>query len=318
MKNTDFIKLGMIGFPVIQSLDDFALNTHISKYTLYQLSKFSDKYYRIYDIKKKSGRKRQICQPSKKLKGLQSWILVNILNKANVSVSCKGFEKDHSTLDNAMPHKGATCILSIDLKDFFPSISSCQVYNIFSAFGYNPLISTVLTNICTSKGFLPQGSPCSPRLANLVTWKLDYRIQHFVGTKGITYTRYADDLTFSGLNPSRIAKILPTIQSIIKSEQFEINHAKTRIAGASRRKKVTGLILSDDKIGIGKKEYKKLRAKIHQMALISKKSNLKLLNEVRGWLSYLNSVDKERLEKARKYINALTEKYPNSLVAEIK
>jgi RNA-directed DNA polymerase len=263
MSNNGIIKLNMLGLPVIQTLDDFSLITHISKYTIYQLSEKSDFYYCTYSILKKSGKPRIICQPSRKLKGFQSWILVNILDKTKVSNSCKGFEKKSSTLDNALPHKGANTILTLDLKDFFPNITSKQVFNIFKTLGYNDLISTIFTNICTYKGFLPQGSPCSPKLANLCAWKLDLRIQGYVGKRGINYTRYADDLSFSGLNPANVVRIIPMISKIIESENFIINHSKTRIASSARAKIVTGLVISDENIGIGQKKYKNVRSKIH-------------------------------------------------------
>ena len=305
----------MFGLPAIQTIDDFSLLTHISQYTIYQLSIHSTKYYKVYTIPKKSGKLRTICQPNRKLKGLQSWILTNILNKVKVSSSCKGFEKNSSTLDNALPHKGSNTLLTIDLKDFFPSITNKQVYNVFKTLGYNKLIATLLTNICTHSNSLPQGSPCSPKLANIVAWKLDLRIQGYVGRRGINYTRYADDLSFSGLNPSKVVKILPMIRKIIENENFNINHSKTRIAGASRSKIVTGLIISGDRIGIGKKNYKKIRAKIHHLTLQKEQKNKELFYEVSGWVSYLNSVDKRRFIKAQKYIQELSKRYPNTLVA---
>lgn len=307
----------MLGLPVIQSIDDFSVVTHISKYTIYQLSHHSDKYYKTFEIPKKSGGKRTICQPSKKLKGLQSWILVNILNKIQVSPSCKGFRKGSSTLDNALPHIGANTILNLDLKDFFPTVSSKQVYNVFKTIGYNKLIATVFTNICTYNDMLPQGSPCSPMLANLTAWNLDLRIQGYVGKRGISYTRYADDLSFSGLNPTKVVKIIPMIKTIINDENFEVNHKKTRIASSARAKIVTGLIVNEDSVGIGKQKYKDLRAKIHHLTLPTEQKNEKLLYHVGGWLSYLNSVDKLRLQKAKKYISELTKKYPTTLIARL-
>ncbi len=318
MSKTDNIKLHMLGLPVIQMVDNFSQVTHISKYTIYQLSKHSDKYYKTYTIPKKSGKLREISQPSKKLKGLQSWILANILNKLKVSNSCKGFEKGSSIADNAEPHKDANTILTLDLEDFFPTVKRNQVYSIFKTIGYNKAISTILTNICTFQGILPQGSPCSPKLANLSASKLDARIQGYVGKRGINYTRYADDLSFSGLSPAKVVKIIPMIKSIIENENFVVNPVKTRIAGASRAKKVTGLIISNNTFGIGKQKYKDLRAKIHHLTLPSEQTNTKLLNEVIGWLSYLNSVDKKRLSKANKYITKLTDKHPTTLVAKLK
>lgn len=317
MAKTEVIKLNMLGLPVIQSLDDFSIVIHISKYTIYQLSHHSDKYYKTYEIPKKSGGKRKICQPSKKLKGLQSWILVNILNKIQVSPSCKGFRKGSSTLDNALPHIGANTILNLDLKDFFPTVTSKQVYNVFKTIGYNKLIATVFTNICTYEQRLPQGSPCSPMLANLTSWTLDLRIQGYVGKRGISYTRYADDLSFSGLNPSKVVKIIPMIKKIIDDENFIVNHKKTRISSSSRAKIATGLVVNEDSVGIGKQKYKDLRAKIHHLTLPKEQTNEKLLYHVGGWLSYLNSVDKERLRKAKKYISELTKKHPTTLIAKL-
>ena len=317
MSKTDTIKLNMIGLPAIQSIDDFSMLTHISKYTIYQLSIHSENYYKTYEIRKKSGKLRTISQPSRKLKGLQSWLLIHILNNVKVSNSCKGFEKNSSTLDNALPHKGANTVLSMDLKDFFPTITSKQVFNIFRKLGYNNLVSTIFSNICTYKGELPQGSPCSPKLANLSAWNLDLRIQGYVGKRGINYTRYADDLTFSGLNPSNVVKIIPMIKEIIESENFQINNSKTRIAGSAREKIVTGLVLSGENIGIGKQKFKNVRAKIHHLTLTQEQENTKLLYEVSGWLSYLNSVDKKRLKKAKEYIKLLSEKHPDTLITKL-
>ena len=317
MAKTEIVKLNMLGLPVIQSTDDFSVATHISKYTIYQLSHHSYKYYKTYVIPKKSGGKRTICQPSKKLKGLQSWILVNILNKIQVSPSCKGFRKGSSTLDNAVPHIGANTILNLDLKDFFPTVTTKQIYNLFKTIGYNKLIATIFTNICTYKNMLPQGSPCSPMLANLTAWTLDLRIQGYVGKRGISYTRYADDLSFSGLNPSKVVKIIPMIKNIIGEENFVVNHKKTRMASSARAKIVTGLIVNDDSVGIGKQKYKKLRAKIHHLTLPLEQTNEKLLYHVGGWLSYLNSVDKERLKKVKKYISELTKVHPTTLIARL-
>lgn len=317
MSKTDAIRLNMAGLPVIQTIEDLSELTHISKYTIFQLSKNSNKNYKSYTIPKKSGKLRTINQPSKKLKGLQSWILINILNKLKVSSSCKGFEKESSIAKNAEPHIGANTVLTIDLKDFFPTVKQKQVFNIFKAIGYNNVIAVILTNICTYEDALPQGSPCSPKLANLSAWQLDVRIQGYVGRRGINYTRYADDLSFSGLSPVKVVQILPMIKKIVEDEEFKINPAKTRIAGSSRAKIVTGLVLSGETFGIGKRTYKNVRAKIHHLTLAKEQANIKLLYQVNGWLAYLKSVDPKRLNKALKYIKELADKYPKTLVTKL-
>jgi len=318
MAKTDTIRLNMFGLPVIQTLEDFADETHVSKYTIFQLSKNADKYYKTYTINKKSGGEREISQPNKPMKGLQAWILVNILNKLSVSNSSKGFEKGSSTYFNAIPHIGSTSLLTFDLKDYFPSIKRKQVFNIFKAVGYNNLISVVLSNICTYKNSLPQGGPCSPKLANLASWRLDVRIQGYVGKRGINYTRYADDLSFSGITPMKVVQIIPMVKKIIKDENFQINPLKTRIAGLSKAKIVTGLIVTNEGVGIGAKNYKKIRAKIHSLCKQQFQDDPRLFYEVNGWLAYLKSVDIKRLNKSRKYIKGLQDKYPNTMICGFK
>lgn len=318
MTRNENIRLNMLGLPIIQTIDDFSHITHLSKYTLYQLSEKSEFQYKKYTVAKKNGGTRTICQPNKNLKGLQAWILVNILNRLKVSESCKGFEKGGSISDNALPHFGANCILNIDLSDFFGTVSDIQVYNVFKSIGYNNLISTIFTNICTCDSSLPQGSPCSPKLANLITWQLDKRIQGFVGKRGITYTRYADDLTFSGLHPANVIRILPVVKIIIEDEGFRINESKTRIAGASRSKKVTGLIISNNKIGIGTKKYRILRSKIFHLTKKKNQNDIELINHVNGWISFLKSVDKQRYRRILKYVEKLQKEHPNTLIQQIK
>lgn len=311
------IRLKMLGLPVIQSLDDFAIQTHLSKYIIYQLSNHADCYYKTYEIPKKSGKSRIINQPSRKLKGLQAWILYYILDKLKVSSSSKGFEKKTSILSNVEPHRYANTILCIDIEDFFPSINREQVYSVFKSIGYNKLIATILTNLCTVNNQLPQGGPCSPKLANLILWNLDIRIQGYVGKRGITYTRYADDLTFSGVNPNRLAKILPKVREIIEDEKFRLNVAKTRIAGLSRAKIVTGLVISNENYGIGRKRFNEIRSKIYHLTKSKEQENTALLYHVNGWLSYIYSVDKPRYQKSISYIKNLQLKFPNTLVKEI-
>lgn len=317
MPKTNKIQLNLLGLPVIESIDDFSVLTHVSTYTIYQLSKFSEKHYYCFEIPKKSGKKRLICQPSRGLKGIQAWILVNILNKLNVSVSCKGFEKGTSIADNARPHIEANTILSMDLKDFFPSITRLKVFNIFKTIGYNGLISTLFTNLTVYQDVLPQGSPCSPKLANLVTWQLDKRIQGYVGKRGITYTRYADDLTFSGLNPQNIARIIYRINNIIEDEGLIVNKEKTRLNGSSRAKIVTGLILSKNSFGIGKKKYKTLRSKIYSLTKPIDKQNFELINQVNGYLAFTKSVDIIRYKRAKRYIEELRTKYPETFINKL-
>lgn len=297
--------LRMLGLPVIATLNDFSHATHISKNTIYQLSKNSSKHYLTFEVSKKSGGKRPIAQPSRRLKGLQVWILRNILDKLKVSSSCKGFEKGSSTAANVSPHVGANIVINLDLEDFFGNIDSVRIYYLFRALGYNSLISTIFANVCTFEDGLPQGSPCSPRLANLVAWKLDARIQGYVGRRGVTYTRYADDMSFSGINPLKACKTLPIVKKIIENEGFILNEKKTRVAGSSKRKKITGLVLSEGSFGIGSKQYKILRAKVHKLSNPENANDYELIANIKGWIAYLKSVDGVRHKRIIGYIETI-------------
>lgn len=299
----------------MDSLDDLSSLTHLSRGLLFRLSKYSDKFYFTYDIPKKSVGVRTISQPSKNLKAIQSWILRNILDRLSASSACKGFEKNANLLDNAKPHMRANAFMHLDIEDFFPSIKINQVWSVFRTVGYNPNISSILAQICTYKGSLPQGSPASPKLSNLISLQLDNRLLGYVGKRGITYTRYADDLTFSAFNSIRLIKSYPFILSIIRSEGFSLNSNKTRFSGPGRKHKVTGLIVTESKIGIGRKKFREIRSKINNICRHSKTQASRTdIAHIKGWLAFIKSVDEERKKTLDQYITNLKTKYPKSAV----
>jgi RNA-directed DNA polymerase len=168
--------------------------------------------------------------------------------------------------------------------------------------------------LCVYRNGLPQGGPCSPKLSNLSAWGLDTRIQGYVGRRTITYTRYADDMSFSGQNVIKLVKLISFLEKIIKDQGLELNHSKTRVAGLNRAKTITGLVLAEDKIGVGKKTYKNIRAKIHHLTKITDLSNLKAVYHVNGWLAYLKSVDNTRYQRACNYVRNLQTKYPQTII----
>jgi RNA-directed DNA polymerase len=211
-------------------------------------------------------------------------------------------------LSNAAPHVGAHVLLNIDLENFFHTVLASHVYSIFHSIGYNTIVSHILTSLCTYNGRLPQGAPSSPKLSNLACQQLDSRIQGYSGPKGIIYTRYADDITLSAFNEAKIRKAQPMIEMIVKDEGFVVNHKKTKICGARKRKEVTGLIISTDCVGIGRKEYRRMRAEIYTMF----KSEQSKLAHVNGWLAYIKSVDTKNYNRLIKYIVTLKTTFPES------
>ncbi|MBL4862058.1 MAG: retron St85 family RNA-directed DNA polymerase [Crocinitomicaceae bacterium] len=307
-------RLKSLGLPIIESADDFTRLLKISSSIIQQISKQTtkDRFYKEYRIPKKSKGFRQIAQPVRKLKALQIWILRNILDKLTTSDSSKGFEKGTNIKDNVRPHVGARVIMSLDLESFFPSISSNKVFGIFYSLGYNTEASWLFTNICTYKNKLPQGSPSSPKLSNLICWKLDFRIEGYTNKRDIVFSRYADDLTFSSKSIKKIIKAKNMVKHIIEDEGFVINEDKTRIMGPSRQKKVTGLIVSGHKVGIGRKKYREMRVKI--INLFTHESDD--FSHVMGWMSYINSVDKSVYKRLILYIEKLSIQFSNSIAVE--
>ena len=307
------MQLKLLGVPPINTLEDFSSHTHLSKGLIYRLSKFSDKNYLTYTLPKKTGGVRIIAQPSAELKALQSWILKHILDRLTVSPACRGFERDTSILDNAKPHVGTSALMCLDLEDFFPSIKINQVWGVFRVLGYSKRIAGVLASLCTYNGFLPQGSPASPKLSNLVSFKLDSRLLGYVGTRGIIYTRYADDLSFSSLSYPQLSKAHSFIRRIIQSEGFSLNNKKTRFMGAGRQHKITGLIVNDKQAGIGRVWLRKIRSEINHICEHSKTDIPDgSVERITGLLSFVKSVDETRYSMLVKYIMKLKTKFPES------
>ena len=200
--------------------------------------------YRQFNIPKKSGGIRTIEAPDDKLKAIQRWIKDDILDSFSCSEYATGFKKGKSIVDNARPHIGKELIINIDLKDFFPSIRYADVIRVFSYMGYRTDVAHLLTRLCTNgNNVLPQGSPASPALSNLVSLRLDKRLGQLAKNLNCTYSRYADDITFSGEKGIRAA--LPLIRDIIADEGFEINEDKVRLQYAHQRQEVTGLIVNE-------------------------------------------------------------------------
>lgn len=301
-------QLKNLGLPAIQDLNQFSEAIRISESSIRKYIGFAEYYYLTYEIPKKSGGVRLIAQPCRELKAIQSWILRNILDKLSSSDASKGFEIGSSIYDNAYPHIGSNVILAMDLDNFFPSIPANKVYGVFYSIGYPKNIASVLTSLCTYKGFLPQGSPSSPKIANLVCSKLDARIQGYAGKKGITYTRYADDLTLSCQSIKKIEKAKSFIQTIIKGEDFTINKKKTRLLGLRKKKCVTGLVVSSKKAGVGRVIYREIRVKIHHL-FTGKADNY---SHVNGWLCFIYGIDQGIYKKLKLYIENLASKYPTS------
>ena len=243
--------------PVIYNLRHLRkiFSIHKKDQDLYFGKKRTDNY-RLFFIPKKSGGWRKIEAPKKDLIEIQSWIKSNILEKLTISPFAKGFQKKLSIIDNAKEHVCKEIVINIDLEDFFPSITYHQVFKVFYYAGYKKQVCHLLTKLCTnSKNCLPQGSPASPILSNLICYSLDMRLNGLMKKFGYSYSRYADDMTFSGQKNLRF--LVPYIRAIITDCGFKINENKLRYQYSFKQQMVTGLVVNN-KITIPKKFIKEL------------------------------------------------------------
>ena len=266
--------------------------------------------YRTFQIPKKSGGTRTIEAPSEELKVIQLWIKENILDKFNPSHYAKGFKKGVSIYDNALPHVGKKLVINIDLKDFFPSIKYFEIYKVFKYIGYTDGVSKLLTKLCTnSKDVLPQGSPASPSLSNMVSLKLDKRLSELAHAIGADYTRYADDITFSG--DESIGQYTCLIRRIIHEEGYVVNEDKFRLQHSFQRQEVTGLVVNK-KVSVPEKLISELENAIYycsKYGVVNHMTRMKInkgfyKEHLYGIAYFIKMVDKQ---KGEKYLSQLDE-----------
>lgn len=261
-----------------------------------------DSFYTKMQIPKKSGGMREIEIPSDKLKSIQRWILRNVLENIEVHESCYGFTKGKSIYDNALLHVGKECVLNMDLKDFFPSITQKAVFNIFYQKGYTKSVSYYLAKLLTKDGVLPQGSPASPKISNIVALHLDKRLSELAKCYKATYSRYADDLTFSGA--SNIKNMIPIITQIIHEEAFFVNEKKTRYSYYFQKQEVTGLIVNK-KVSVPKEYLRELNKEIYYCKKFGVSSHLTKTENHKSFFKeymygkayFVNMIDKELGQK---------------------
>ena len=221
-------------------------------------------HYQEFWMRKRSGGYRMISAPDKDLQAIQSTIYSRILSSVTiVHPAAVGFRCGRSVVDNAAPHLGKRYVLKMDIHDFFGSIRSPRVRQTFKKIGYPENVSKVLGALCCLHRHLPQGAPTSPALSNIVGYEMDRKLAALAAEYGLTYTRYADDLTFSGdVFPKE--QIISQVKWIIRDEKFEPNHKKTHFMNQSSRKIITGVsVASGVKLTIPKSKKREIRKNVY-------------------------------------------------------
>jgi RNA-directed DNA polymerase len=303
------------GLPLVRSLSDLAEQTGTPRRQLWLFLVHNESSYERFRLPKKSGGQRIIAHPHPSLKRVQRWILENILNALSTTDSSYGFARGSRLVEHAQQHAHAKAILSVDIKNFFPAIGIARVTTIFKLAGYSSKAASILARLCTHRGTLPQGAPSSPRLANLACYRMDRRLAHLAKRKGLIYTRYADDMSFSGQSVDVLGKIRPFITHIVSDCGFKLNARKSRLAGASRALKVTGLVVSCGRVGVGRNRLRELRARIHH---VHTEPSVAALGSIQGLLDYVWDVDRARYDMLVRYIGDLRRASPETALASLR
>ncbi len=285
--------------------------------------------YRYAAVPRRSGLPRVIEAPKARLKEVQRWILHEILARIPVHEAAQGFTRGRSVIAHARRHSAQHVLLRLDLSDFFASVSAGRVFGIFRTAGYEPPVAHVLTGLTTNAvpghvwevvhaagrsaevqplfrlgrrlaaPHLPQGAPTSPALANLAAFRLDRRLNGLAVSLGLRYSRYADDLTFSGprLRPGG-DRVIGAIASIAHDEGFALNAGKTVLSTAATRQSVCGMVVNASP-NVTRAEYDRLKAVLHNAARHGPASQgvSELRAQLRGRIAWVASLNPARGEK---------------------
>lgn len=290
-------------------------------------------HYIRFQVPKKTGGFRTISSPMPKLKNAQYWILDNILKKIVINEKAHGFVDKKSIITNATPHLKADILINMDLKDFFPTLSYKRVKGLFKSLGYSEAIATILGLLCTeaevqeieldnkpyfvekSTRKLPQGAPTSPAITNIICRRLDEKIAKIALDLNFTYTRYADDLTFSTSteNSKLVGKLMTKVKNAIAYEGFFVHPDKTKIIRTGGRKEVTGIVVNE-KLSISKETLKKFRATLHQILRdgIEGKTwgtSPNILSSINGFYNFIKMVDPTKAEVFKNQLQEINRKF---------
>ncbi|CCY46515.1 putative uncharacterized protein [Firmicutes bacterium CAG:822] len=254
---------------------------------LYTLSNNIEKNYKKTVILKKDGNKRIIYEPNYTLKKVQRNILDNVLSGFKVSKYAMAYVKGKSVKDNANMHVNKKLILKLDIKDFFNNISFMDVYNkVFLEEYFPKQARTVLTYLCTYNEFLPQGAPTSSYISNLIMQDFDEKIGLFCEKNNISYTRYSDDMTFSG--DFNVKMVIFKVKDELKKMGMQLNYDKIHVIYSNMSQQVTGITVNE-KPQVLKVKRRKIRQEVYYIKKYGLYSHLKRIN-VKDEFSYLRSL----------------------------
>ena len=246
---------------VYRELSSLEQDLGISAKTLYAVSNNLSKHYRKAKLPKKSGGFRNLSVPDEVLKSIQKRIAEVLLIHMPVSRYAKAYRFGSSTLRNAKHHVGKQVVLKLDILHFFDSIRYSTVKDkVFPEEIYAEPLRILLTMLCYHKDALPQGAPSSPAITNIILYEFDEQLGQWCREHGIAYTRYCDDMTFSGdFEPLEVIRY---VRLELKKMGFLLNEQKTRIQRPGQQQTVTGIVVNA-KLSIPADYRRKLRQELY-------------------------------------------------------
>ena len=298
------------------------------------------RHYNYRPLAKRFGRIRLIEAPKTRLKEIQRRLLVGILDQIPAHDAAHGFCRGRSIKTFASKHIGKRVLLRMDLEDFFPSISIARVQALFRTVGYPESVSDRLAALCAnstpsdiwqcdtfssmagqihqarrrySRAHLPQGAPTSPALANLSAYRLDCRLLGLARWAGASYTRYADDLAFSGDRDfERVVKrFLIHVSATVMEEGFVVHHRKTRIMRQGVRQQLAGIVVNA-RTNVSRVDYERLKATLvnsirHGPQSQNRAEHHNFRAHLSGRISFVEMINPARGEKLRQLFVQISE-----------
>lgn len=330
--------LQTLGLPVFESAEEVAilLELDISRLRFLAYNRKVSKvcHYKRFYMAKKSGGKRLISAPMPMLKQAQYHILNKLLYKLTIQDTAYGFVPERSIVGNAKQHLKKSVVINMDLRNFFPTITYKRVKGLFKSLGYAQKYATILALLCTEpeteevkmdgqryfvatgERHLPQGAPTSPVITNLICRTFDKRLLGAAKRLGFTFTRYADDLTFSCLESAKpnVGKLLWIAHKIVEEEGFVMHPDKLRIMHKGRHQEVTGIVVNE-KLNVSRKNLKNFRALLFQIekeGFEGKNWNnsTNLPECIRGYANFVGMVHPVKGKVLKAQVRRILTKYP--------
>ncbi|HAT2868357.1 TPA: RNA-directed DNA polymerase [Serratia marcescens] len=295
--------IGRLGFSLnyysFNTLDDHLFNNDgvtaiascigISPGLLTTMIKSPKRYYRTFNLQKKSGGFRPILAPRKFIKTIQYWINDHVLNRLKIHSSCYSYRKGVSVKDNAINHVGKAFVASIDISDYFGSINTKMIKSCFYKNNIPEHVINAISGIVTYNDVLPQGAPTSPIISNAILFEFDAEMTYLALRHNSIYTRYSDDISISSDKKENIDELIRVAEANLLSVGFKLNENKRRVVSRNNRQVVTGILVNES-IRPTRTYRKKIRSAFDH-ALKENDNNQLTINKLRGYLNYLKSFE---------------------------